>query len=88
MTFGDTAEDTDGLDNIHIMMNMHWEPLKFDIPQYEGLKWHRTIDTSLSSPQDICALENSPVITDSGYIVNDRSIVVLTTREVDDGGSI
>jgi glycogen operon protein len=68
------------------MMNMHWEPLKFDIPQYEGLLWHRTIDTSLPSPNDILALNESPVITDSGYIVNDRSIVVLTTRA--EGGSV
>jgi glycogen operon protein len=86
MTFGDTAEDTDGLDNIHIMMNMYWEPLKFEIPKYEGLTWHRTIDTSLPSPNDISKLEDSPTIADSGYIVNDRSIVVLTTRA--DGGSV
>jgi len=61
-------------------MNMFWEPLKFDIPQYEGLVWHRTIDTSLQSPNDITKLEESPMIADSGYILNDRSIVVLTTR--------
>ena len=88
MTFGDTAEDTDGLDNIHIMMNMYWEPLKFDIPHYEGLTWHRTVDTSQQSPNDITTVEESPVITDSGYIVNDRSIVVLTTRLSDRGGSV
>jgi glycogen operon protein len=87
MTFGDTAEDTDGLDNIHVMMNMYWEPLKFDIPQFEGLIWHRTIDTSLQSPNDITILEEAPVINDSGYIVNDRSIVVLTTRASIQGGS-
>jgi len=87
MTLGDTAEDTDGLDNIHIMMNMHWEPLRFEIPSYEGLGWHRTIDTSLQSPNDITALEDSPLISESGYIVNDRSIVVLTTRVAGQGGS-
>jgi len=66
---------------------MYWEPLKFDIPQFEGLIWHRTIDTSLQSPNDITILEEAPVINDSGYIVNDRSIVVLTTRASIQGGS-
>ncbi|MCX5943788.1 MAG: glycogen debranching protein GlgX [Cyanobacteria bacterium] len=87
MTFGDTAEDTDGLDNIHIMMNMYWEPLQFEIPHYDGLAWHRTIDTSLPSPHDISTIETSPIINDPGYILNGRSIVVLTTRESSQGGS-
>jgi glycogen operon protein len=88
MTFGDTAEDTDGLDNIHVMMNMHWEPLQFDIPQYEGLTWHRAVDTSLHSPDDITTLQDSPLIENPSYIVNDRSIVVLTTRVSNQGGLV
>ena len=88
MTLGDTAEDTDGLGNVHIMMNMYWEPLKFDIPQYKGLIWKRIIDTSLPSPNDISTSEEAPVIDDTGYIVNDRSIVVLRTTASAHGGSV
>jgi len=79
-TLGDTAEETDGFANVHIMMNMHWESLVFDIPQYEDLVWHRIIDTSLPSPTDIVEPQEAPRINESTYIVNDRSIVVLITK--------
>jgi glycogen operon protein len=88
MTLGDTDEDSDGLDNVHIMMNMYWEPLQFEIPQYEGLKWQRLIDTSLPSPNDVTTRVGAPVIADSTYIVNDRSIVVLATMTSAYGGQV
>jgi glycogen operon protein len=88
MTLGDTDEDSDGLDNVHIMMNMYWEPLQFEIPQYEGLKWQRLVDTSLPSPNDVTTRVGAPVIADSTYIVNDRSIVVLATMTSAYGGQV
>jgi len=88
MTLGDTDEDSDGLDNVHIMMNMYWEPLQFEIPQYEGLKWQRLVDTSLPSPNDVITRVGAPVIADSTYIVNDRSIVVLATMTSAYGGQV
>jgi len=80
VTFGDVSDDTDNTFNIHIMMNMYWEPVEFKIPSYDGLTWRRTIDTALSSPNDIVAPEQAPIIDSGNYLVTGRSIVAVTTR--------
>ena len=87
VTLGDTAQDTDNLSNVHVMMNMHWEAVDFQIPRYEGLTWRRTIDTAQSSPFDILPLSEAPVFDGGSYLVTGRSIVVLTTRLPEPGGS-
>jgi len=80
LTFGDTSEDTDNLYNLHIMMNMYWDAVEFEIPQYGDLVWKRTIDTALQSSSDILRVDEAPPITSGRYLVTGRSIVVLTTR--------
>ena len=40
-----SASDTD----IHVMMNMDWTDLDFDIPAVAGRRWHRAIDTGAAS---------------------------------------
>ncbi len=80
VTLGDVRGDGDEIDNIHCMFNMHWEPVSFEIPQYDSLSWYRSIDTSLSSPEDIVEEKDQVFIKDNNYIVNDRSIVILVTR--------
>lgn len=87
VTLGDTAEDTDGLANVHVMMNMHWDAVEFQIPRYEGLTWRRTIDTALPSPQDIMSIEEAPVMNQDTYLVTARSVVAMTTRIPYTGGS-
>ena len=57
-TRGDTAEDTDQTMNVHVMMNMFWDAIDFDIPQFDGLYWFRLIDTSLPSPDDMGIANN------------------------------
>jgi glycogen operon protein len=80
MTLGDTAEDTDQTENIHVMFNMYWEGVEFQIPQATGLKWYRAIDTSLPSPNDISPRAQQVAINDNSYVVTGRSIVVLASR--------
>jgi isoamylase len=80
MTLGDTAEDTDQTENIHVMFNMYWEGVEFQIPQATGLKWYRAIDTSLPSPNDISPRDQQVAINDNSYVVTGRSIVVLASR--------
>lgn len=80
MTLGDTAEDTDQTTNIHVMYNMYWEGVEFEIPQVAGLKWYRSIDTSLPSPNDICSGEQQVAVNGSSYLVTGRSVVVLISR--------
>ena len=86
LTLGDVADDTDGLANVHVMMNMHWEAVEFEIPQFEGLNWRRTIDTAQPTPLDILPLAEAPVFVDNKYLVTARSIVALTTRVPSTGG--
>lgn len=66
--------------DIHMMMNMHWEPLSFAIPSVPGRKWYRAIDTSLDSPNDIVIPSQEIEINAERYQVNDRSVVVLISR--------
>jgi glycogen operon protein len=65
---------------MHIMLNAHWEPLTFELPQeIEGqpLTWRRWIDTTLAEPDDIVTWRQAPAVTDLRYLVGPRSIVVL-----------
>jgi isoamylase len=85
-TLGGFADDA-SLDNpeeaapdIHVMLNMDWQHLEFDLPPLVDRKWYRAIDTSLSSPQDIaCAGEEIEVLGQS-YQVTNRSVVVFISR--------
>jgi glycogen operon protein len=86
VTLGDVAEDTDGLANVHVMMNMHWEAVEFEVPQFAGLTWRRTIDTAQPTPLDILPLEEAPIFSNNKYLVTGRSIVALTTRVPSSGG--
>lgn len=80
---GKMLSDFSGLDNIekfndedvHVMMNMYWEPLVFQIPQIEGRKWFVYVDTYENyNPEDI-------LYSESTYLVNPRSVVVLVSKE-------
>jgi glycogen operon protein len=64
------------------MFNMHWEALEFEIPQIDGLKWYRSIDTSLASPNDISLFEDQIPINDPTYTLTSRSVVVLISRAI------
>ena len=81
MTIGDVAPGSDQTENIHCMFNMHWDAVSFELPQIEGLKWMRAIDTSLPTPEDIVDQENYVEILDSNYMLTGRSVVVLITKE-------
>jgi isoamylase len=63
--------------DLYVMINAYTEPLRFTI--FDGLHkpWFRVVDTSLSSPCDICAPGDEAQIVGSTYVVKSRSIVVL-----------
>lgn len=75
-TSGGMGDEAD----IHLMMNMYWEPLSFAIPPVSGRKWYRVIDTSLESPDDIMSLGQESEIDADRYSVNGRSVVVLISK--------
>jgi glycogen operon protein len=68
----------DGL-GFHVILNAYWEPLDFELPPLtEGVEvWHRWIDTSLDSPQDIVDWRASPPVSGQTYRAGERSVVVL-----------
>jgi len=77
-----TISGRDGRPDLHVMMNMFWEPLGFDLPDLPGRRWARAVDTAQPSPADIAEPGAEQDIDASTYLVTDRSIVVLVSRPV------
>lgn len=63
----------------HAMVNAWWQPLTFRLPAADGGEesWHRSIDTSLASPDDIVSWLDAPALGGDTYTVGPRSIVAL-----------
>ena len=76
-TLGGFGAETD----IHIMMNMYWDALEFQIPQVKDRKWARAVDTALPSPDDIAEPGGEIVVDGPTYIVTGRSVVVLIGKD-------
>jgi glycogen operon protein len=71
----------------HVILNAYWEALEFELPRVGGDKresWHRWIDTTLDSPQDIVEWETAPTVPGGTYRTGPRSVVVLFAR-LEDG---
>jgi glycogen operon protein len=69
----------------HGIFNAYSEPLTFELPAAppgKGNSWRRCIDTALASPDDIALLADAPVVTQSSYEVQSRSVVLLA-RQLD-----
>jgi glycogen operon protein len=67
----------------HYMINAYWEPLTFELPSPETLPggiWHRWIDTSRETPEDILPWDQMPTITARSYRLPERSIAVLVSK--------
>jgi isoamylase len=77
---GFTMGGFDGDADLHVMLNMDWQNLDFDIPSIEGRKWFRAVDTALPSPEDIAEAGQEIEICGNTYHVNGRSAVVLLSR--------
>jgi isoamylase len=67
-------------EDLHVMLNMEWEDLDFDIPPIDGRQWYRVADTALSSPDDIVGTEQALLISGNTYRLQKHSVVVLISR--------
>ena len=67
--------------DIHVMINMHHQPLSFEFPIIEKSKWYRFVDTSLSSPDDILPKSKLKAVTGDSYLVNQYSTVILVNNK-------
>jgi glycogen operon protein len=66
---------------IHVMANAWWRELDFVLPPTTaGRRWHRVVDTSLATPQDIETGPGAPEAPRGRYRVSWHSVVVLQER--------
>ena len=63
--------------DLHVMMNMFWEPLQFEVPTDPQRAWHLAVDTFAPSPHDISDTGRSAPFSGSLCTVQARSIVIL-----------
>ncbi|HLH36348.1 MAG TPA: isoamylase [Alloacidobacterium sp.] len=67
--------------DIYVMINGSPDPVAFIVQEGHPGEWRRVIDTSLPSPNDICDPGTEFRLSDSGYVLKSRSIVVLIRRQ-------
>ncbi len=70
--------------DLHVMMNMHSEPLEFEIPTTPSRRWRRAVDTAEPSPHDILEMGAERAIAGPTMAVRDRSIVILVARPLEE----
>jgi len=64
-----------------LMVNAWWEPLTFTLPEadFGSQCWHRWIDTTLPSPDDIVPWDQAEPVDQTQVELGPRSVVVLIT---------
>jgi len=76
---GRHAADLEDVD-IHVMVNLGFEDLDFDIPPAGTRRWYRAIDTSAQAPDDIAAPGQETAVSGGTYRVGNHGIAVLISR--------
>lgn len=66
--------------DLHVMMNMYWDTLDFDVPPLAGRYWYLAVDTAETSPRDIAEPGDEVQYFGESYPVKGRSIAVLVSR--------
>jgi isoamylase len=66
--------------DIHVMLNMYWEALEFQVPPVKGRKWQLAVDTAKASPLDIADPGQELPLTGNTIHVMGHSTVVLLSR--------
>src|SRR5262249_32282989 len=67
----------DGEEDIHVLLNMCWEPLDFDLPPLAGRDWRLAVDTAENAPLDAAEPGQEKRVTDGSFRAQGRSVVVL-----------
>ncbi len=70
----------DGQPDLHVMMNMYWERLEFEVPEIPGRRWYKAVDTAAQPPLDIFEEGSEPEFPGTLCKLESRSIVVLLAR--------
>jgi isoamylase len=75
-----TVAGFDGDNDLHIILNMDWECLDFELPSVPGRTWLRAVDTSLHPPLDVSDFGTELPIAGDVYRAEGRSVVVLISK--------
>jgi len=75
-----TLGGLDGDPDLHVIANMYWAPLDFELPALPGRRWARAVDTSLPDGADITEPGAEPAVDTETYSAPGRSVVVLVSR--------
>jgi glycogen operon protein len=68
-------------EHLFVMLNFFSKDLSFDLPGLSAnRKWYRIADTSLSSPDDFCKIENAPEVTTNKYSMTSSCVTILLAR--------
>jgi len=67
--------------DIHIMLNMYWKSLDFELAKVPGRIWLKAVDTSQMPPLDIADFGSEHPVAGNTYPVRERSVVVLVSHE-------
>jgi glycogen operon protein len=66
--------------DLHVILNMHENPLDFELPAVAGREWCRAVDTARPSPDDIAEPGLEQPCDAPSYRAEARSVVVLVNR--------
>jgi glycogen operon protein len=66
--------------DLHVMLNMHWDALEFELPAVPGRQWYLAIDTDAPSPGDIADPGMERPVSGATHRVAGRSVVALISR--------
>jgi glycogen operon protein len=75
-----TLAGFEGNSDLHVMFNMFWDSLDFELPVVPGRCWCVAVDTAQPSPHDITDRGSETEVLGSTRLVEGRSIVVLVNR--------
>ncbi len=75
-----TLAGFDGDSDLHVMFNMFWESLDFELPVVPGRRWRLAVDTAQPSPHDIADPGSESDVPGNTRRVEARSVVVLLNR--------
>jgi isoamylase len=65
--------------DLHVMLNMHWESLDFELPAVPGWTWRKAVDTFQAPPLDIADPGRELPLSGNTCAVQGQSVVVLVS---------
>ena len=73
----------DGDSDVHVIFNMFWGSLEFELPIVPGRRWCVAVDTAQPSPHDIADPGSEPDVFENMHLVQGRSVVILVNRALE-----